>query len=70
MKILGVVLIVLGVLGFAFGGLKFTHKETVADIGPVQIQKEQTEKFPLTPLASGALLLAGVVVLVIGARKR
>ncbi|WP_428311358.1 DUF3185 domain-containing protein [Hydrocarboniphaga sp.] len=69
MKILGVVLILAGILGFVFGGFKFKETDKVADIGPVEINKEQTHSFPVTPIASGAILLAGIVLLVVGAKK-
>jgi hypothetical protein len=70
MKIFGVVLIVLGILGFVFGGFKFKETNKVADIGPVEINKEETHAFPVTPIASGAILIAGIVLLVVGGRKR
>lgn len=44
--------------------------EKVADIGPVEINKEEKKAFPVTPVASGAILLAGIVLVVAGARKR
>lgn len=69
MKILGVVLILAGILGFVFGGFKFKETDKVADIGPVEINKEQTHSFPVTPIASGAILLAGIVLLVVGVKK-
>jgi hypothetical protein len=64
------VLIVLGLLGFVFGGLSFTRKEKVADLGPIEVQTEKTETIPVTPLASGAALVAGIVLLVVGSRRR
>ncbi|MDB5973014.1 MAG: hypothetical protein JWQ90_5464 [Hydrocarboniphaga sp.] len=70
MKIFGVVLIVLGILGFVFGGVKLTHTEKVADIGPIEINKEKTNSLPVTPIASGAILIAGIVLLVVGAGKK
>ena len=70
MKVFGIVLVILGILGFVFGGVVFTHNEKVADIGPVEINKEEKKSFPVTPVASGAILLAGIVLVVAGARKR
>lgn len=70
MKIFGVVLILLGILGFVFGGVKFKETDKVADIGPLEINKEETHSFPVTPIASGAILIAGLVLLVVGGRKK
>jgi Na+-transporting methylmalonyl-CoA/oxaloacetate decarboxylase gamma subunit len=70
MKGLGIVLIVLGILGFVFGGIAFTRKETVADIGPIEIQATEKECIPIAPIASGAAVVAGLVLVLAGARKR
>ena len=70
MKGLGIVLIVLGILGFVFGGFAFTRKETVADIGPIEIQATEKERIPITPIASGVAVVAGLVLVMAGARKR
>lgn len=64
-RILGVVLVVLGLLGFFVGGLVIpTGEKKVADVGPLEVTKETEERIPTTPLVSGLVLLAGVGVLV------
>jgi hypothetical protein len=70
MKVLGIVLIVLGILGFLFGGIVFDRKETVADIGPIEIQTTERERIPITPIASGAALVAGIALVLAGARRK
>jgi hypothetical protein len=70
MKGLGIVLIVLGILGFLFGGIVFTRKETVAEIGPMKIEATEKDRIPITPIASGAALVAGIALVLAGARKR
>ena len=69
MRALGVVLIVLGILGFIVGGISFTTDETVADVGPLQVETERTRTIPITPIASGVAVLAGVVLVIAGARR-
>src|SRR5688500_5244183 len=34
--IIGIILIVVGVVGFALGGFSFTQKEKVLDVGPIE----------------------------------
>jgi hypothetical protein len=34
--IVGIILIVIGVVGFALGGFYFTQKEKVLDVGPIE----------------------------------
>ena len=63
MKTIGIVLIVLGVIGLAYGGLSWTRKDTIVDAGPIEITTNKTESLPLPPIAGGLLLVAGVVLL-------
>lgn len=69
MKLIGIVLIVLGVIGFVYGGLSWTRNETVVDAGPIEINREKTESLPLTPIASGIAVVAGLVLVVSGGRR-
>ena len=63
LKIVGIVLIVLGVAGLAYGGLSWTRRDTVIDAGPIKITADKKESIPLPPLAGGLLLVAGVVLI-------
>lgn len=69
MKIIGVILIVLGLLGFVFGGISFQEEEEIADVGPLEVEREETRNIPISPLASGAAVAAGVALVVVGARR-
>ena len=66
MKILGIILIVLGVIGLAYGGLTFTRKEKVVDLGPVEITRTEHERIPLPPIAGGICLVAGLAMVLAG----
>ncbi|HUP92764.1 MAG TPA: hypothetical protein VM074_10995 [Solimonas sp.] len=66
--IVGIFLIVLGVIALAYQGLTLTHREKVADIGPVSITKTERNHIPLPPIL-GALALAGGVMLLVAGRK-
>lgn len=69
MKIVGIVLIVVGVIGFVYGGFSWTRNETVLDAGPIEINAEKRESLPITPIASGVALVAGLVLVVAGGRR-
>jgi hypothetical protein len=69
MKAIGVLLIVLGVVGLAYGGLTWTTREKVVDVGPVEVTQNKTRSLPLPPIAGGVCLIAGVILLV-GSNKR
>lgn len=69
MKLIGIVLIVLGVVGLVAGGISWTEREKVVDIGPVEVTSENRESIPVPPIVGGLLLVAGVVLLVANGRK-
>lgn len=65
----GIILIVLGVLGFIFKGVSFTKKEKVVDLGPVEVQSEKKETVPIPEILSGIAIIGGIVLVVAGSRK-
>jgi len=69
-KLIGIVLTVLGLIGLLYGGISWTQREKVVDLGPVEVTRENRESIPLPPIAGGLLLVAGVVLLVAGNRRR
>ncbi|MEX2301437.1 MAG: hypothetical protein WD733_10905 [Bryobacterales bacterium] len=69
MKMLGIVLIVVGLIALAYQGFSYTTTEKVVDLGPLEVTKENTETIPLPPVLGG-LALAGGIVLVIASGKR
>ena len=69
MKIAGIVLIVVGLISLAYGGITYTSREKVLDIGPIEATAERNKTVPLPPLFGGAALVAGVALLVLGSKK-
>jgi uncharacterized membrane protein len=67
--LVGIVLIVLGVVAFAYQGITYTSREKIIDIGPIHATAETQKTIPLSPLL-GALALAGGVVLVVAGNKK
>ena len=70
MKIVGIVLIVIGVISLAVGGISYTKREKVIDLGPIQATAEREKTIPLPPLLGGLALAGGVVLLIAGSKKR
>jgi hypothetical protein len=68
--LIGIVLIVLGIIGFATGGISFTHRKKVADLGSVQISRETQDTLPLSPIFSTVSLVVGLGLVVAGARAK
>lgn len=69
MKILGVVLIAIGIIAFAYQGINYTTREKVVDIGPIHINADKTRTLPLGPIVGVVALAGGIALLVIGRRK-
>jgi hypothetical protein len=65
-KIVGIVLIVVGLAALAYGGLTYTTRESVVDIGPIHASREKTHNIPLSPIAGALSLIGGVALLVMG----
>jgi uncharacterized membrane protein YidH (DUF202 family) len=68
-SIVGILLIILGIAGFAMGGISFTHQKKDVDLGPVQVSHEQKQTLPISPILSTISLIAGAGIVVAGARK-
>lgn len=69
MKTAGIVLIVIGILGFAVTGISFTTGEEVIDIGPLEVVREKERTIPFTPLAAGGAVVIGIGLLVADRRR-
>ena len=68
-SLVGILLIVVGVIGLAVGGINYTRKEKVIDIGPIQATAEKHERIPVPPILGGLALAAGVVLLIAGNKR-
>jgi hypothetical protein len=69
MKIVAIVLIVLGAISLAYGGITYTTREKVLDIGPLEATAERQKTMPLPPILGGVALAAGVGLLFLGSKK-
>ena len=65
----GIVLIALAVISFAYQGITYTTHKKVIDLGPIQATTEQHKTIPLPPLFGGLALIGGIVLLVAGNRS-
>src|SRR5688572_32533893 len=68
-KIVGILLIVLGALGLAFGSFSYTKETHQAKIGPLQLSVEEKERINVPQWAGLASIAVGIVLLVAGRKK-
>ena len=64
-KIIGIILIVLGVAGLAMGGFSYTKDTHEAKIGPIQLSVKEKETVNIPLWAGIGAIALGVVLLVV-----
>jgi len=69
LTLVGIALIVLGIVAFAYQGITYTSREKIIDIGPIQATADTQKTIPLSPLVGGAALVGGIVLVMVGAKK-
>ena len=70
MKLFGIILIVFGIVALVIGGIRYTTRETVVDIGPVKATADKEHTIPLSPLVGLASVAGGIALVVAGSRRR
>jgi hypothetical protein len=65
-----VLLIVVGLAALAYQGFTYTTRETVLEIGPITATADRERTIPLPPIVGGVAVVAGIALVVAGARKR
>jgi len=67
--IIGIILIIIGVVALAVGGIRYTQREKVIDAGPLQVSADKEKTIPLPPILGGLCLVGGIVLVVVGNRQ-
>ena len=68
-KLIGIVLIVAGCLGLAYGGVSYTKETTGVKLGPLELKVQEKETINVPLIVSGAAVAIGVFLLVGAGRK-
>jgi hypothetical protein len=67
--IIGILLIIVGIVGFAWGGLHWSTEKKDAQLGPLEIKHTENQGINFPPIVSGICLVGGIALVAIGARK-
>jgi uncharacterized membrane protein YidH (DUF202 family) len=67
--IVGILLVVVGVVALVIGGFRYRERETIVDVGPVNVQAETEKTMPIPPILGGVALAAGAVCIVLGVKQ-
>jgi hypothetical protein len=70
MKLAGIVLIIVGALALSYQAFTYHTTEKDVQLGPIQIQHEETHNIPIPPIVGGICIAAGVLALVASGRGK
>ena len=70
MRIVAIALIVLGIVALLYGGITYTKREKILDIGPIEATTKKRETIPLPPLFGALAIVGGIALFVVEGRKR
>jgi hypothetical protein len=69
MKSFGAIVIVLGILMTTLTGFNIITKKRVADLGSVEITKNEKTPVYWSPITGGVLIVVGLVLVIAGKKK-
>ena len=68
--IVGALLLVFGLVALAYQGLTYTTRETVLEVGPLKATADRRHTIAIPPILSGGAVAAGVVLLIVGGKRK
>ena len=69
-RIVGLVLVIIGLVGLLWGGVFWNRERTIVDIGPIEAKAKEREGVPIPPIVGGLILVAGIVLMVVPGRRK
>jgi drug/metabolite transporter (DMT)-like permease len=68
-RIVGVILLLAGLAGLAWGGFTYRQERHNVDLGPVDFSVTEKKTVPIPPIAGAVAMIAGLVLLVAGSKR-
>jgi hypothetical protein len=68
-RTIGIILLVLGGLGLAYGGFSYTKESTKAKLGPIELKVQEQERVNIPLWGSVAAIAIGGVLVLTDRRK-
>jgi len=69
MKLLGIALIAIGIIAFAYQCISYTTRDKVVDLGPLHVTAEKSHTLPLPPIVGAVALAGGLALLFMTGQK-
>ena len=70
LKIVGIALFLVGVLGLAYGGFSYTKDTTAVKIGPLELSVKEKETVNVPIWAGAGAIVVGGILFGLGSKKR
>ena len=69
LTLFGAVLVILGIGGLVYGGVTYTTKDKVLDLGSIQATAEEQHHVPIPQIACIAAVVAGVIFVAVSMKR-
>ena len=69
-RMVGVILVAIGIVALVWGGVFWTDRDTVIDAGPIEVTTAEREGVVVPPAIGILLLVGGIVLLVMPERLK
>jgi hypothetical protein len=69
MRVIGMVLVILGIVALAYGGIQYNQRKTLFQVGDLKATATEHKQIPISPAVGVVALLLGIGVMVAGARR-
>lgn len=70
LRVIGPLLLILGLAGLAVGAFSFTRDKKVVDVGPIEVHSKDRDRVAIPPLLAGGVAVIGAVLTVAALRGK
>ncbi len=68
MRLLGIVLVVLGIVALVYGGIGYNKKTTLLDVGGIKATATEHKQLPIAPIVGVIAIIGGVALMMASKR--
>ena len=68
-KLIGIIVLVAGCLGLAYGGFSYTKQSTAVKLGPIELKVQEKETVNVPMIVSVGAIVVGLILIVGVGRK-
>jgi uncharacterized membrane protein YidH (DUF202 family) len=68
MRLLGIVLVVLGIVALVYGGIGYNKQTTILDVGGIKATATEHKQLPIAPIVGVIAIIGGVALMMASKR--